>query len=136
MQSRRDTIGLVAQLEGISQIEAFKQLDNRYNLGISARRGTQESKKKVSLKCNRWRENALEVISWFCRVCWKYGYRTEGIDEDLKSLCLTEGKKAEELHHIIHDELPPLESYQRFRKEVGAYEQLYEEFGGEPEFNV
>lgn len=119
-----DTISLVAGIEGISQSEAFDELNSRYGIGLSEAKAVK--RKKVSPQHEQWKKDALDAVAWYCRLCWQILYRTEGVPPEIRSFFQEQSQAAEELHQTLL-ETKAVDAYKKYRIEVSMYETLREE---------
>lgn len=116
-----DAIALVAGIEGISQSEAFDELNARYGIGLSEVKAVKRM--KVSPQYVQWKEEALDAVAWYCRLCWRILYHTEGLSTEVRSFFQEESQKAEELHQSLL-ESTAADAHKNYRKEVSVYEEL------------
>lgn len=121
-----DTIALVAGIRGISQSEAYDELNNRYAIGIVTQQPL-HPRRKVSPQWESWKQHALDAVAWYCRLCWLILYRAEGMQEDVRSFFQHHAAEAEELHQALL-ESTAMDAYKELNQEVKVYEQLHREY--------
>ena len=119
-----DAIALVAGIKGISQSEAYAELNERYRLGLSDTKTVR--REKVIPQFEKWKSDALDVVAWYCRLCWQILYRADGVPQDVRSFFQEQSKIAEELHQTLL-ESRAIDAYKNYKSEVSMYDTLREE---------